>query len=470
MTNKPKTKLSVKVFCLSAAIIAACCLLTYAVILRYAPYIYQSDPEKAYELTELLADELEFVGYEEASEYLQIYQETIWEELNFEFDLHLFNNNGDELDIYDLGEKTGDRIEDYDENEYFIMQNVEFADRKPIFMLLVTENVEKQSQIALALDSAAPIVTGVIFAGSLIAALFITVIITRPIKRLYRISEQMERLDFNVEYNDNRSDEIGVLGRNLKKLAFKLSGALEELKQANAKLSADIEREKELEKLQNDFFAAASHELKTPITIIKGNLEGMLYNIGRFADRETYLAHSLETTERLGELTAEILSLTKMQSSDFNFDYTQINLSDLIYKILFNMRGLFEQKQITLYTDIKKATVIFRDWKLCEKIISNILSNAVRHSPNGESVYLSLNAEEDAVILTVENTGVHISESEIKRLFEPFYRTDASRSGKTGGSGLGLYIVKRAADIINAEVSIFNTESGVAVKLIFKDL
>ena len=135
-------------------------------------------------------------------------------------------------------------------------------------------------------------------------------------------------MDFNNFCPVERTDEIGVLANSLNSLSSNLSAALMELKEANQKLQADIDKEKELELRRMEFFSAASHELKTPITIIKGQLQGMLCGIGRYKDRETYLAQSLEVTNSLEKMVQELLTVSRIEAPQYScvkthFDFTQ---------------------------------------------------------------------------------------------------------------------------------------------------
>ena len=150
-----------------------------------------------------------------------------------------------------------------------------------------------------ALQKAIPVLSVVIISVSIVAAFFYTVYMTTPIKRISRISKQMAALDFSGLCSVSRTDEIGVLAGSLNDLSGKLSSALSQLQSANKQLQADIDKERELERQRMDFFSAASHELKTPITIIKGQLQGMLYQVGRYKDREKYLEECLATTDTL---------------------------------------------------------------------------------------------------------------------------------------------------------------------------
>ena len=107
------------------------------------------------------------------------------------------------------------------------------------------------------------------------------------------------------------------------------------------------------------------------------------------------------------------------------------------------------------------------DIGLLQKVVDNLLGNAATYSPPGNSVRVDLRQAEEKVYLTIENTGVHIPEDDISKLFEPFYRVEQSRNRQTGGSGLGLYIVKTIINLHNAEISVQNTDDGVAIKVIF---
>ena len=116
---------------------------------------------------------------------------------------------------------------------------------------------------------------------------------------------------------------------------------------------------------------------------------------------------------------------------------------------------------------MRTSSYIDGDMGLLQKVVDNLLGNAATYSPPGNSVRVNLRQVEEKVYLTIENTGVHIPEDDISKLFEPFYRVEQSRNRQTGGSGLGLYIVKTIINLHNAEVSVQNTDDGVSIKVIF---
>ncbi len=131
------------------------------------------------------------------------------------------------------------------------------------------------------------------------------------------MSKQMADMEFGGLCPVNRTDEVGVLSHSLNDLSKKLAAALSELQEANQKLQADIDRERQLERQRVEFFASASHELKTPITIIKGQLQGMLYQVGRYKDRETYLSEFLEVTDTLEKMVQDLLTISRLDTPGY---------------------------------------------------------------------------------------------------------------------------------------------------------
>ncbi len=118
------------------------------------------------------------------------------------------------------------------------------------------------------------------------------------------------------------------------------------MQEANQKLQADFDMERQLERQRAEFFSAASHELKTPITIIKGQLQGMLYQVGRYKDRETYLAKSLENTDTLGKMVQELLTISRFDTPGYTCKKSNLNLSNLINDRLAAFEDLFMHPKV----------------------------------------------------------------------------------------------------------------------------
>ena len=267
-----------------------------------------------------------------------------------------------------------------------------------------------------------------------------------------------------------RKDEIGVLANSLNELSQKLSTTLEELQEANEALREDIERERELECKRLDFFTAVSHELKTPITVIEGQLEGMLHNVGDFCDRDKYLARSMDVAKKMEAMVQEILTVSRMDSSKFTLQRKIFDFSRLVRTQIEDYTQLIVQKKLILQQNVQNDIYIIGDKLLLQKVIANLISNAVHYSEAGESVFVESHKKEHEVEFSVLNTGAHIPEDALPRLFEAFYRVEKSRNRQTGGSGLGLYIVKRILDQHDAKYKIENDERGVRFTFILPSL
>lgn len=248
------------------------------------------------------------------------------------------------------------------------------------YTLLITVGMQTVNQAVEALRQVFPWLILAIIVVSSLGALYFSRYITRPIVKINNIAKKMSALEFDWRCDDNRSDEIGTLGKSLNGLAEKLLRALSDLREANLLLQNDIDKERELERQRLEFFSAVSHELKTPITVIKGQLEGMLGNVGVYKDHEAYLAKCLSVTCVMENTVQEILTVSRMDSSGFTPRMQPLELSGLVQKQLDDYRDFMEQKYLFLQADLVPGLMIFGDDKLIQKAVSNLLSNAVRYS------------------------------------------------------------------------------------------
>lgn len=244
-------------------------------------------------------------------------------------------------------------------------------------------------------------------------------------------------------------------------MSHALSKALTELDTANKQLKKDIEKERELERAQIDFFAAASHELKTPITVLKGHLSGMLDGISGYEDHTKYLSRSLSVTEQMESLVKELLYLSKGKAENQIITFEKSDLSEIIRVQLAELTDLLTSKRQSLDVDMPERLLCIVNPIKMARAIQNILVNAIQYSPNGEQIRITAVESNECIICSVENTGVHIDEQAIPHLFDAFYRAEHSRNKNSGGTGLGLYIVRNIMESHHAKYFVENTDSGV---------
>jgi two-component system sensor histidine kinase VanS len=337
---------------------------------------------------------------------------------------------------------------------------------------------ESYSMYALASSAAVRQVTNIMnsilplaFAASLLISAWVSFVCSRrlakPILAISQISRKMSQIDLSSRCDVERTDEIGELGRDLNSMAEKLEAALSELQAANAKLQADMERERRQEKQRSDLFTAISHELKTPITILKGEIGGMIDNIGVYKDRDTYLQNAFKTTEQMENLVREILSVSRLETKEIRLALGALDLSAAVNDLCQKHEDLANSQNVALVCYCEDGIFAKADKLQIQSAISNIISNAIFHSTQGEMVNVQLVKSDGAGgSLTVENTG-HINEADLENLFEPFYRGEKSRNRYTGGSGLGLYIVKRILEMHGFEFGIACADGKVVFTMRF---
>lgn len=287
--------------------------------------------------------------------------------------------------------------------------------------------------------------------------------ITRPLIYINRKAQKMADLDFSEKIEVRSNDEIGELSNSLNDLSLNLQQSMLDLQDANQKLKSDMEKEREVEKKRRDFFAIVAHELKTPLTVMKGHLEGMMYKIGPYKDRDTYLQKNFQTVQDMEQLVREIIGISKLEQHTFKLQLEEVNLAELIDTITKNLGFFASQKDIQMIKQIGSHLSVYTDRFLLEKACKNIIHNAIMYSPHGEKVYIEAtpNSKPHHIQIRVINTGVKINEEDIEHIFKPFYRIEKSRNRNTGGSGLGLFIVKQIFEALYITYSMNNTEQGV---------
>ncbi|CEI72394.1 MULTISPECIES: sensor histidine kinase [Romboutsia] len=237
-----------------------------------------------------------------------------------------------------------------------------------------------------------------------------------------------------------------------------------------------IETEREAENKRKEFIATISHELKTPITIISGQLEGMIYNIGKYKDRDLYLEKSYDTTQELKELVNEMIEVSKCEILETDLTLDTVNLSNMVENIIKRQAFLIEDKNLNTVIDIEKDLYVKCDEDRIKKAISNIINNAIKYSPNKETIIVKLYTKsvkiarrktDSKIYLEVENTGITIDKKYLNEIFKPFFRVEKSRSRKTGGSGLGLYLVSKILQSHGFKHNIKNKENSVIFTIEF---
>lgn len=298
----------------------------------------------------------------------------------------------------------------------------------------------------------------------LILSLVYSRMVSRPLIQLSRSAERLARLDFSEQPNIRSKDEFGELSRNMVAMSTNLDAALKDLTAANAALYKDMQEKERTEQLRKELIANISHELKTPLSNVKGFAEGLQDGVAE-EKRERYLALIASEADRMNTLIADMLELSKFELKAVRLHLMSCSLQDIIQHALDSFTHQIEGKNLSYRLSLGGAgePLVQADPSKLEQVVLNLLSNAIRHADADSVIDITMERRLDGrVLITVENAGTPIAEEDLDRIWDHFYRVERSRDRKSGGTGLGLAIVKHILELHGSEYGARNTSRGVA--------
>ena len=294
-------------------------------------------------------------------------------------------------------------------------------------------------------------------------------IVSKPLIKINSVAKDMAGLDFSKKLNFKGNDELSQLSQNLNILSEKLNITLNDLIKANEKLELDINNERKLEKSRKEFVTNVSHELKTPIAIIKGYGEALKDNL-REDKKEHYINQIVIQSENMDKLIKDMLDLSKIESGTYNLQMEDFNLNILTTDIMEQFRISALNKNIYLHFYCETENVnIYADRLKIGQVVINFLDNAIRHTPEGGNIYMKIEYENVSDIrLSIENEGENIPTEKTLKIWERFHRSDNDRNRKTGGTGLGLAISAKILELHHMEYGVRNMDNGVIFYFVYQ--
>ena len=224
-----------------------------------------------------------------------------------------------------------------------------------------------------------------------------------------------------------------------------------------------IDREKQ-------FTADASHELRTPLAVIKGTMEVLIRKPRNEEEYKEKIRFCVNEVDRLNRMIDQLLLLARFENQKQNVKQESIYLNALILDNLARFSEKSELKKLKIKTYFTEDFYIQSDTYLVSIIISNLISNALKYSNDRGEVNLHLHKQQNEIIFTIEDHGVGISEQNLNKIFNSFYRSDVSNHPEIKGTGLGLSIVKRLSDLLNIKILVDSKlNQGTKFSVIFKD-
>ncbi|PQZ59620.1 two-component sensor histidine kinase [Bacillus sp. MYb209] len=299
----------------------------------------------------------------------------------------------------------------------------------------------------------------IVFLVIILLSFYYSKIIVKPLIKINRVTKKMANFDFSEKLPVTADDEIGGLSSSINTLSVNLKDRIDRLNVANTKLQQDIERERQLEKTRKEFISGVSHELKTPLSVIRSFAEGIQDGVSK--DTTYYTNVILEETDNMNRLIVEMLELAKLESGTYKLEMSTFSIGELIQQVYTKLLFSMEEKHLQVDIHADSSLFVKANRSRIEQVVVNLLSNAIRYTPDGEKIHVSVVEMEDTVKIEIENTGNPIPEESLEKIWDRFYRLDASRSRHTGGTGLGLSIVKNILDLHRAEYGVYNTTNSV---------
>ncbi|MBQ6174527.1 MAG: HAMP domain-containing protein [Clostridia bacterium] len=327
------------------------------------------------------------------------------------------------------GEDAGSRI------AYGAVQIV--GTEKPLGVLLYASGVNEMLKSLRDVERQLELVFIIVAAIALLAAVFFSNLITRPVNELSDTIQQMGKGDLSVRAKVKGTGEMRALAENYNMMAEQLES---------------------LDKSRNQFVSNASHELKTPLTTMKILLENVLYQPDMPVEmREEFLSDMNHEIDRLTNVVGDLLSLTQMDSRKMTVNMAWFDLSDTVANTLHLLRPQADKRAQELAAKITPGIMMYGDQAKLEQVVYNLTENALKYTFDGGRIVVSLQSKGKQAFLSVQDNGIGIPDQDIAHIFDRFYRVDKARSRETGGTGLGLSIVRQLVTMHGGEISVTST-------------
>lgn len=295
----------------------------------------------------------------------------------------------------------------------------------------------------------------------IVLSIVISLNIARPIKKISLYAKDISNLKFSSKLTLKRRDEFRDLISSLNEMTFNLKKTYAELNEANIKLSNDIDFEKEQEEKKKHLIMTINHEIKTPLAVMKGMIEGMIDGVGRYKDRDKYLQELVKQIDHIENITKDLTYSLRLEDKMIQ---GEISNTKVIENQLISLEELASHHMIRINSQIEPCDVLINE-ELLVILATNLIKNAILYSTD-KYVHIVGEKRLSSYVLTVKNKG-EIPEHEINKIFDSFYRVKSNDSKKSG-SGLGLFIVKQICELYGYTYKIFNDNGYVVAKVEIK--
>ena len=289
---------------------------------------------------------------------------------------------------------------------------------------------------------------------------------SEPIEELDSIAKKMADLDFSQKYKVSQAnDEIDNLGISINKLSDKLESTIKQLKNTNLELEKDVEEKSQIDEMRKSFISDVSHELKTPIALIQGYSEGLIENVNSDDEsRKFYAEVILDEASKMDKLVKQLLELMKLEYGKKNFNNSNFNIIEMEKEILRKSDVMIQKENIKVEMPEETAIEVYADEFYIDQVLTNYVTNAIKYCDeinNEKKIKITKEVIDKKVRITVFNTSKGLSEEELVRIWNRFYKIDESRNRDNGGTGIGLSLVKAIMNNYGNDYGAKNVEGGI---------
>lgn len=283
--------------------------------------------------------------------------------------------------------------------------------------------------------------------------------ISEPITSINKSAKSMSQLDFSNPCTVNTNDEFGELSRSLNTMSTNLQQALSDLESANIQLEKDVNKERMLLEQRKELVDAISHEMKTPLGIIRAYTEGLMDEVDE-EKKKNYMNVIIEETDRMNNMIVSLLDLSALEAGVSKLNPERFDFIEFVETVAGRLLIDIPDANFYFTYDLPEYEVfVVADKMRMEQVVENLIINAKKHVVYNGNLDLSITCENGLLLFEIYNDGRIIEQDEISKIWSKFYRSVQSQ--RTGGSGLGLAIVSQILTMQGLEYGVNNRDRGV---------
>ena len=253
----------------------------------------------------------------------------------------------------------------------------------------------------------------------------------------------MKKLDFDTRCKVESNDELGQLAHSINEMSVELDNTIHSLNISNTELQQEIKEKIRIDEKRKQLLNNVSHELKTPLALMQGYAEGLKLNVAKNHNRvDFYCDVIVDETKKMNYLVQNLLNINQIEFGDEVLHKSEFEIVDFVDYIMEKYTPRFEENNIDVKLNLIDPTEVYADSFKAEQVLTNYLNNAIQYVDEHKEVRVTLSKVNNNVRIEVYNSCQPISNAELEKLWDSFYKRDKARTRETGGHGLGLSIVK----------------------------